>query len=184
MPARECFESDIRDFCTFLHFGHGRTFALRLETCRMLQLSDTLRSREAYSRFIPRLKPWAFSVSSCNRIAVASPDHQTKPLGSDRVVIDTVVDQIRERRAAPQLHRESAILERETGIELSRSTLDGWVMRVGELLGLIAAALRPWDKNCSKAIISRQTGRRSRWICRCMMQTTMPTLAIQSPGGT
>ena len=56
-------------------------------------------------------------------------------------------------------------------------------MRVGELLGLIAAALRPWDKNCSKAIISRQTGRRSRWICRCMMQTTKPTLAIQSPGG-
>ncbi len=39
------------------------------------------------------------------------------------------------------LYRQSAILERETGIELSRATLDGWVMRVGELLSPIAAAM-------------------------------------------
>jgi hypothetical protein len=32
------------------------------------------------------------------------------------------------------ISRQSAILERETGIELSRATMDGWVMRVGELL--------------------------------------------------
>jgi Transposase IS66 family len=32
------------------------------------------------------------------------------------------------------LYRQSAILERDTGVELSRSTLCGWVMRVGELL--------------------------------------------------
>ena len=31
------------------------------------------------------------------------------------------------------IYRQSAILERETGIELSRATLDGWVMRAGEL---------------------------------------------------
>ena len=36
---------------------------------------------------------------------------------------------------------QSAILERETGIELSRATLDGWVMRVGELLSPIVAAI-------------------------------------------
>lgn len=103
------------------------------------------------------------------------------------MVIDTVVDQIRERRAAstaPQRKRDPGTGNRNRTIELSRSTLDGWVMRVGELLGLIAAALRPWDKNCSKAIISRQTGRRSRWIYRCMMQTTKPTSAIQSPSDT
>jgi Transposase IS66 family len=29
------------------------------------------------------------------------------------------------------LYRQSAILSRETGIDLSRATLDGWVMRVG-----------------------------------------------------
>ena len=39
------------------------------------------------------------------------------------------------------LYRQSAILERETGIELSRATLDGWVMRVGELLRPISGAM-------------------------------------------
>ena len=39
------------------------------------------------------------------------------------------------------LYRQSAILERETGIEISRATMDGWVMRVGELLAPIAAAM-------------------------------------------
>jgi hypothetical protein len=39
------------------------------------------------------------------------------------------------------LYRQSAILARETGIEISRATLDGWVMRVGELLLPIAAAM-------------------------------------------
>ncbi len=32
------------------------------------------------------------------------------------------------------LYRQSAILEREAGLEISRATLDGWMMRVGELL--------------------------------------------------
>ena len=32
------------------------------------------------------------------------------------------------------LYRQQAILEREAGVEISRTTLDGWVMRVGELL--------------------------------------------------
>jgi hypothetical protein len=34
------------------------------------------------------------------------------------------------------------MLERDTGVELSRATLDGWVLRVGELLLPIAAAMR------------------------------------------
>ncbi|HTF61712.1 MAG TPA: transposase, partial [Edaphobacter sp.] len=40
------------------------------------------------------------------------------------------------------LYRQSAILERDTGIEIGRATLDGWVMRVGELLVPIASAMR------------------------------------------
>ena len=40
------------------------------------------------------------------------------------------------------LYGQSAILEREAGVEISRATLDGWVMRVGELLIPIAAAMR------------------------------------------
>jgi len=40
------------------------------------------------------------------------------------------------------LYRQSAILEREAGVEISRATLDGWVMRVGELLIPIAVVMR------------------------------------------
>lgn len=32
-------------------------------------------------------------------------------------------------------------MERETGVEISRATMDGWVMRVGELLGPLARAI-------------------------------------------
>jgi transposase len=61
-----------------------------------------------------------------------------KSLASDRVVIDTVVAKYSDHLP---LYRQSAMLERETGIEISRVTLDGWVMRVGELLSPIAAAI-------------------------------------------
>ena len=61
-----------------------------------------------------------------------------KGLASDRVVIDTVVSKYADH---VPLYRQSAILERETGIEMSRATLDGWVMRVGELLRPITAAM-------------------------------------------
>jgi transposase len=54
-----------------------------------------------------------------------------KGLVSDRVVIDTVVAKYGDHLP---LYRQSAILERETGLEISRATLDGWVMRVGALL--------------------------------------------------
>ena len=39
------------------------------------------------------------------------------------------------------LYRQSAILERETVLKISRATLDGWVMRVGELLRPISRAM-------------------------------------------
>jgi transposase len=61
-----------------------------------------------------------------------------KGLASDRVVIDSVVSKYADY---VPLYRQSAILERETGIELSRATLDGWMMRVGELLSPITAAM-------------------------------------------
>jgi transposase len=61
-----------------------------------------------------------------------------KSLVSDRVILDTVVAKYADHLP---LYRQSAILEREAGIELSRSTLDGWVMRVGELLTPIAAVI-------------------------------------------
>ena len=54
-----------------------------------------------------------------------------KSLVSDRVVVDTVVAKYSDHLP---LYRQSAILERETGIEISRATMDGWVMQVGQVL--------------------------------------------------
>lgn len=62
-----------------------------------------------------------------------------KGLVSDRVVIDTVVGKYCDHLP---LYRQSVILERETGLEISRATLDGWVMRVGELLIPLVGAMR------------------------------------------
>jgi transposase len=61
-----------------------------------------------------------------------------KGLVSDRVVMDTIVGKYCDHLP---LYRQSAILERETGVEISRATLDGWVMRVGELLAPVARAI-------------------------------------------
>jgi transposase len=46
-----------------------------------------------------------------------------KGLASDRVVIGTVVSKFADH---VPLYRQSAILERETGVEMPRATLDGW----------------------------------------------------------
>ena len=40
------------------------------------------------------------------------------------------------------LYRQAAMLEREAGLEIGRATLDGWVMRAGELLQPVVAAMR------------------------------------------
>jgi transposase len=61
-----------------------------------------------------------------------------KGLVSDGVVIDTVISKYSDHLP---LYRQSAMLERETGLEISRATLDGWVMTVGGLLIPVAAAM-------------------------------------------
>jgi transposase len=61
-----------------------------------------------------------------------------KALVSDRVVIDTLVSKYSDHLP---LYRQSAIMERETDIAISRATMDGWLMRVGELLVPVAGAM-------------------------------------------
>jgi transposase len=62
-----------------------------------------------------------------------------KGLASDRVVVETVVAKYSDHLP---LYRQAVILEREAGLEIGRATLDGWVMRVGELLQPVVAAMR------------------------------------------
>ena len=60
-----------------------------------------------------------------------------KGVASDGVVIGTVVAKYCDHTP---LYRQAAILEREAGVEIGRATLDGWVMRVGEMLQPVTAA--------------------------------------------
>jgi transposase len=53
-----------------------------------------------------------------------------KSLVSDQVVLDTIVAKYCD---SLPLYRQSAILQRDTGLHISRSTMDGWVMQVGAL---------------------------------------------------
>jgi hypothetical protein len=62
-----------------------------------------------------------------------------KGLASDAVVIHTVVAKYCDHLP---LYRQAAMIEREAGVEIGRATLDGWVMRVGELLSPIVGAMR------------------------------------------
>ena len=80
---------------------------------------------------------------SCEELGVVSaplpPRIIEKCLASDRIVIETVVGKYCNHTP---LHRQSMILERDLGLEISRATLDGWVLKVGELLIPMVAAMR------------------------------------------
>lgn len=79
----------------------------------------------------------------CNGRSVVMPQAAAriveKGLASDTVVVETVVGKYCDHLP---LYRQAAILEREAGVEISRATLDGWVMRVGELLQPVVRAMR------------------------------------------
>ena len=72
-------------------------------------------------------------------MAELAPRIVEKGLASDRVVVEAVVAKYCDHLP---LYRQAAMLEREAGLEISRATLDGWVMRVGELLQPVVSAMR------------------------------------------
>jgi len=80
---------------------------------------------------------------SCEELGVVSaplpPRIIEKCLASDRIVIETIVGKYCNHTP---LHRQSMILERDLGLEISRATLDGWVLKVGELLIPMVAAMK------------------------------------------
>ena len=61
-----------------------------------------------------------------------------KSLVSDRIIIDTLVNKY---TAHLPLYRQSALLERDCGIEITRATMCGWVMTVGEMLSPMVGAM-------------------------------------------
>jgi transposase len=62
-----------------------------------------------------------------------------KSLVSDPVIVDAIISKYSNH--CP-LYRQSVILLRDAGINISRATIDGWVMRVGDLLTPLVAVMR------------------------------------------
>ena len=83
------------------------------------------------------------ACKSCEECGVVSaplpPRIIEKCLASNRIVIDTIISKYCNHTP---LYRQSAILERDSGLEVSRATLDGWVLKVGELLIPMVSAMR------------------------------------------
>ena len=80
---------------------------------------------------------------SCEELGVVAaplpPRIIEKCVAGDRIVIDTIIGKYCNHLP---LYRQSMILERDIGLEISRATLDGWVLKVGELLIPMVAAMR------------------------------------------
>lgn len=93
--------------------------------------------------FVRVIKREKRACSSCRQGGVAMPPLPSriveKGLASDRVVIHTVVSKYCDHLP---LYRQAAMLAREAGVDIERATLNGWVMRVGELLEPVVEAVR------------------------------------------
>jgi transposase len=108
--------------------GHEESFQLDVEPAKYFVLVSKREKR---------------ACKSCEERGVVSAPLPSriieKCLASDQIVIDTVVGKYCDHTP---LYRQSVILERDTGLELSRATLDGWVLKVGDLLIPMALAMR------------------------------------------
>src|SRR5580700_7997813 len=102
-------------------------------------LSEVL-DREPAKWFVRVSKREKRSCGKCSAIKMPplGPRIVEKGLASDRVIIETVVAKYADHLP---LYRQEAMIEREAGVEISRATLDGWVMRVGELLEPVVGAM-------------------------------------------
>ena len=78
-----------------------------------------------YFVLVTKREKWA--CRSCEELGVLSAPLPRriieKCLASDQIVIDTVISKYCNH---VPLHRQSVILERDIGLEISRATLDGW----------------------------------------------------------
>jgi transposase len=108
--------------------GYEESFELHVEPAKYFVLVTKREKRACHS---------------CEDLGVVSaplpPRIIEKCLASDRIVIETVVSKYCNHTP---LHRQSMILERDLRLEISRATLDGWVLKVGELLIPMVAAMR------------------------------------------
>jgi transposase len=103
--------------------------------------SSEVLDHEPAKWFVRVIKREKRSCGKCSGVQMPelAPRIVDKGLASDRVVVETVVAKYCDHLP---LYRQEAILEREAGVEISRATLDGWVMRMGELLQPVVGFMR------------------------------------------
>ncbi len=103
--------------------------------------SSEVLDHEPAKWFVRVIKREKRSCGKCSGVQTPEPTPRIvdKGLASDRVVVETVVAKYCDHLP---LYRQEAILEREAGVEISRATLDGWVMRVGEQLQPVVGLMR------------------------------------------
>lgn len=94
---------------------------------------------EYFVRVVKREKRACACGKGGVKTAPVAPSIIEKSLASDRIVLDTIIAKYLDHLP---LYRQSAILLREAGVDVCRSTMCGWVMRVGELLEPISQAMR------------------------------------------
>lgn len=135
LPRREEILACLPEQCRCRSCG-GETTVLGYEHSEQLEV-------EPAQYFVRVTKREKRACSRCPQQGVTTaswpPRILEKSLVSDRVILDTLIAKYADHLP---LYRQSARLARDAGIEISRATLDGWVMRVGELLLPIAAAIR------------------------------------------
>lgn len=93
--------------------------------------------------FVTVVKREKRACKSCEQhgVSVAPVEERiiAKSMVSDQIVINTIVAKYSD---SLPLFRQSVMLKRDTGIDISRSTMDFWVMQVGQLLQPLARAMR------------------------------------------
>ncbi|HEY5893912.1 MAG TPA: IS66 family transposase [Chthoniobacterales bacterium] len=93
--------------------------------------------------FVNVIKREKRACGACEELGVSTAPAPAKIIekgkASDRLAVDILVKKYSDHQP---LYRQSAAIERESGVELSRMTLCGWVMKTGGLLEAIRRAMR------------------------------------------
>jgi transposase len=93
--------------------------------------------------FVKVIKREKRACGECEEMGVSTAPAPAKIIekgkASDRLVVDILVKKYSDHQP---LYRQCVAIERESGVEPSRMTLCGWVMKSGGLLEAISRAMR------------------------------------------
>lgn len=135
LPRKEEVIACLPEACTCRHCG-AATVVIGHDESETLEVVPV-------SYFVRVTKREKRACRQCaSRTVVAAPLPERiipKGLVSNRIVVDTIVKKYCDHLP---LYRQEQILEREAGVRISRTTMDGWVMQVGEMLGPVREAMR------------------------------------------